>query len=318
MEFKPRLLQLSMATLLMAGLGASMAGCVLFAALFYAGGESCYSTTSGSDFDFIEMLWLSVHTFTTVGYGSTYPICTWGQVLVLLEYYLSLVLSSLVGAVFLFKFLRPDPLVRFSTNCLVLEDFDMEGDGKDKGQHLAFRVARESYYHLLDCQITLKALMRRRNGQGGIVVPLEPVLSEIHDLELWEVFHRVDETSPLYGKLDLLKMVYVRFKAFDTSYKQEVRLSHEYPSSALRLGYKFADMMKPDSTALTPTTLVDHSKLDKIDLADPLDEQSRLPSEQDGYDSSPDPSVHRPSRQVEGQKPTIFEQLGKQMGPLEA
>ena len=130
-EAIPRLLELGMSSLLMAGLLANLAGCVLFAALFFAGGEACYSTSNG--FSFSEMMWLSVHTFTTVGYGSIYPVCVWGQALVLIEHYLALVLSSLVVAVFLFKFLRPHPLVRFSESCLVIEDVDVDGDGVPDG-----------------------------------------------------------------------------------------------------------------------------------------------------------------------------------------
>ena len=183
-----------------------------------------------------------------------------------------LVLSSLVVSVFLFKFLRPHPLVRFSENCLVIDDADIDGDGINDGMHLTFRLARESYYPLLDCRATVKAVMRRRIGKGGNVVPLKLVLSEVHKLEYWEVWHAIDEESPLFGNLDLLKMIYVQVTAFDTSYKQEVRLSHEYPTSTLRMGLEFAPMIAGGFGSEVPTTFVDHSKLDRLVLSIPDDD----------------------------------------------
>ena len=46
---------------------------------------------------------------------------------------------------------------------------------------------------------------RRRVGKGGNVVPLRLRVSTMHELELWEIWHRIDETSPLLHNLDLLK-----------------------------------------------------------------------------------------------------------------
>ena len=114
--------------------------------------------------------------------------------------------------------------------------------------------------------------MRRRIGKGGNVVPLKLVLSEVHKLEYWEVWHAIDEESPLFGNLDLLKMIYVQVTAFDTSYKQEVRLSHEYPTSTLRMGLEFAPMIAGGFGSEVPTTFVDHSKLDRLVLSIPDDD----------------------------------------------
>ena len=68
-----------------------LAACVLFAAFFYAEGEACYET---DEFDFAQMIWLSVHTFTTVGFGSVFPTCAGGHLIVLAEQYVALVSSS--------------------------------------------------------------------------------------------------------------------------------------------------------------------------------------------------------------------------------
>jgi hypothetical protein len=59
--------------------------CSVFAVFFYFFGTDCFSfSIDGVDFSFHELLWLSVHTFSSVGYGSVAPICAGAQVLVLL------------------------------------------------------------------------------------------------------------------------------------------------------------------------------------------------------------------------------------------
>lgn len=106
-ELIPRLLQLRLTTMLMLGLVATFVTNFLFGAFYLACGEHCFALVSGKPFSYLEMVWLSVHTFTSVGFGSAYPTCHSAQTLVLIEYYVSLVLSAVVVALFLFKFLQP-------------------------------------------------------------------------------------------------------------------------------------------------------------------------------------------------------------------
>jgi hypothetical protein len=90
---------------------------------------------------FHRVLWLSVHTFTTIGYGSSYPTCISTEVLVFLEHYVATVMEGAFIAIFLFKFLMPRPAVRFSQKCLVAAD------------RLAIRLVRESNYQLSGCKV---------------------------------------------------------------------------------------------------------------------------------------------------------------------
>ncbi|KAL1527753.1 hypothetical protein AB1Y20_009138 [Prymnesium parvum] len=263
LEFMPRLLQLSIARLLAAGLIANISVCVLFACLFYASGESCYEV-SYARFDFTQMMWLSVHVFSTVGFGSLAPTCNSGQALILFEHYASLILSSIVVTVFLFKFLQPHPLVRFSSHLLFLDDADVEGDGVNRGPHLHFRLVRESHYPLRHCEVKVKSVLSKRVGKGVNVVPLRLRISTMHELELWDIWHKIDRTSPLFDNLALLKHVYVQLTVFDTAYAQESRINHEYGTASFKLDARFSDMVS-EVDAHRNVCYIDQSRLDLIE-----------------------------------------------------
>ena len=79
----PSLASLLLALVLYVGL------CVVFALLYYALGAACYDDDAVEGFSFGDMLWLSVHAFSSIGFGSVYPSCASGQVLVLLEAFTS-------------------------------------------------------------------------------------------------------------------------------------------------------------------------------------------------------------------------------------
>jgi len=98
---------------------------VAFAALFTLAGANCYDGLIG-EFGFVPMLWLSVHTASTIGFGS--PVvsdeCTFPQLLVLLESYVALIVSSAIGGYVFTAFIRTRPRIRFSEAILVTKRAD--------------------------------------------------------------------------------------------------------------------------------------------------------------------------------------------------
>ena len=80
-QLVPKLLELGSLTVIGLGMLMYSAWVTIFALLFFAAGEECFGLDAlVSEFNFSEMLWLSVHTFSTVGYGSTFPVCASTQV----------------------------------------------------------------------------------------------------------------------------------------------------------------------------------------------------------------------------------------------
>ena len=70
---------------------------LLFAAMFWGFGPSCYKLTD--EFSFEAMLWISTHTFSTVGFGNIAPLqtCVGAQLVVLFESFVSLLVVSTIG-----------------------------------------------------------------------------------------------------------------------------------------------------------------------------------------------------------------------------
>ncbi len=178
-EVVPWLVRQHALAVIFAGLCVYVLCALAFAAFFFALGESCFVVLIG-DFGFFEMLWLSVHTFSTVGYGSVYPTCGAGNVAVLLESYISMLVQAIVGAYVVFVFMRSRAKVRFSKHCLVSrspyttaeaytaeeEDEDAEADADAPGSaagisaftyEVNFRLVRESYTQVRDARLYLEA-----------------------------------------------------------------------------------------------------------------------------------------------------------------
>eukprot|EP00908_Phaeocystis_cordata_P003509 Transcript_1385.p1 GENE.Transcript_1385~~Transcript_1385.p1 ORF type:complete len:355 (+),score=70.39 Transcript_1385:122-1186(+) len=238
--------------------------CALFAGIYFGLGEACFATDE--EFTFAETFWLSVHTFTTVGYGSIYPTCTSGQLVVMFESYISLVVTSVMGGRILFEVMRPRSRVRFS-NVMLLDQSEC---GKPV---LTFRMARECGSLLRDAKIQVQARFVWRDASGSTQGRRETLTmrsSEFSQLEQWQVYHSIDEASPLFPLLGQLNTqltgLEVSLVAFDTSYMQEVRLYVTYNTKDLVLNAKFVDMISVRDNKGTREVTIDHAKLDLYTL----------------------------------------------------
>ena len=107
LEVISRMLSLSLGKIIVLGFLSHLFTVCLFAGLFMACGEDCYEELEEWEFDFEQMFARSVHTFTTVGYGSVYPTCSKGQLLVLFEEYWALIAQLVLGAFILLKVMTP-------------------------------------------------------------------------------------------------------------------------------------------------------------------------------------------------------------------
>ena len=248
---------------------------IFFAVLYYAAGGSCYALSS--DFSFEQMLWLSVHVFTTVGFGTDSPACAGPQLLVFFEHFVGLIDIALFTAIILSKLLQPSPMVRFSKKFLICDEAD--------GKWLTFRMVRESPYQLRDCVLSVQCgLVSRENGEvaGCSEEALKLQCSMKSNLETWFVRHRIDESSPLHEGERIQDLAYmnVTLTVFDTAFIQEVRLYHNYtPATDVVYNARF-DTMKSWEMSEAPRTSaggikavinqlehsVDHSKLDAYHL----------------------------------------------------
>jgi hypothetical protein len=211
---------------------------LLFAVMYWAFGEDCFMLSN--DFDFRQMVFLSIHTFTTVGYGTDSPgDCNGPQYLVFLEHFLGLAILSVFTAVFISQLLQPSPKVRFSDKYLIADE--------DNGKWLTFRFVRVSDYELRDAELSIQIGILKRQGAAitsckDVRLPLDNPFKS--NLDTWFVRHRIDEKSPLHGKDPKdIAFLNVTLKLFDTAFQQEVRMTKNYvPSTDCELDAEFESM----------------------------------------------------------------------------
>ena len=192
LEIISRMLSLSIGLIIVIGFLAHLTQVCLFAGLFMACGKDCFDL-GGLPFDFEQMFTLSVHTFTTVGYGSVYPTCPRGQLLVLVEEYTALIAQLVLGALILLKVMTPHASVRFATSVLI------SPCQTDSGWQLHVRLVNQSRYALVHGKAQMRMLFQDAAGSynhlkaslvaeaKALMLPGEP----------WTLRHVFDASSPI-------------------------------------------------------------------------------------------------------------------------
>jgi len=146
---------------------------VLFALLLTLPGESCYRLED--PFDFAAMMWVSVHAFSTIGFGNIAPTqsCTSAQLVILFESFISLLIHSAIGGYVVKLFMRPLSRVRFSTVALV--NHGRRRVSPDDNEHAAEMKPRVNSGEIRSQEEALKRLApdgQLANGQHGSVYRL--------------------------------------------------------------------------------------------------------------------------------------------------
>ncbi|KAL1520328.1 hypothetical protein AB1Y20_021918 [Prymnesium parvum] len=226
----PLVLQLHPALVVLCMFGVYAACCALFAAIYFAIGEECFRM-EGDEFDFNKALWLSVHTFTTVGYGSIYPVCASAHVTVLAQGFVSVLAGATIGGRLFFEVMRPASKIRFSDVFLL--------DTSGHTPSLTFRLVRESGAVLRDAHVRVQAQILTVQPDGSVSgkrveLPLRSNFFSM--LEQWQIYHDINIHSPLWSiRGDLkaqLHVIDVSLSVYDTAYMQEVRMYKSYRHTA--------------------------------------------------------------------------------------
>ena len=214
---------------------------LLFATLYWIAPGSIANTQGG----FLGAFYFSVQTFGAIGYGFMYSEGLWGNSIVVLESFVSLLFIAVLTGIVFAKFARPRAMVLFSKNALI--------EKRDGVRTLTFRVANERGNDVVEAAIRVAFMATHTSPEGK-------VLRRFHDLPLarsesplfvlsWQVFHPITEDSPLYGLTvdqmieDDMRLI-VTLTGFDGTFSQTIHARHMYWSDDLIDGHKFVDVIE--------------------------------------------------------------------------
>ncbi len=223
---------------------------MIFALLFLACGAGQIQGSIGmSEFStYWQAFFLSVHTFTTLGYGNLLPHGLAANLVATVDSFVGLILfASATGLVFA-RFSKPTAKILFSEKAIFAPYQDRVA--------FEFRLANARSNQLIE--VELKVLLSKKVGKSQDTKRRFSELKLVREkvslfpLHLTAV-HPIDDKSPLAGQtLQDLEQVDAEFivlvSAFDETFAQTVHTRTSYKCDELVWGAKFTDMFRyPDS-----------------------------------------------------------------------
>ncbi|HUA22118.1 MAG TPA: ion channel [Bryobacteraceae bacterium] len=219
---------------------------LLFAGAYLALG---IENLKGSEADlsaFQKAFFFSVHTLTTVGYGSVYPDGTWANVVAATEAASGLMVFAIVTGLLYGRFSRPTARILFSNRAVIAP--------YQEGASFQFRItnARSNVLLNLEARVIFMTV-ESTDGQlrrSFVDLPLERRTVYFFPLT-WTIVHPIDSASPLYGKTreDLARLsveFLILVQGFDDTFSQQVHAQFSYRHDELVWGAKFTPAFSVD------------------------------------------------------------------------
>lgn len=190
--------------------------------------------------EFLNCVFFSSHTLTTVGYGNLAPSGTGANFLAAFESLVGVLGFALATGLLFGRFSRPSARIGFSENVLVSPYQD--------GSSLQFRVVNRRANTLMDLQARL--LLMTVEAQGDEMRRSYSLLRLERENVLflpltWTVVHPIDSESPLWGKSadDLQRLqaeILILIKGHDDTFNQTVTARRSYRHDEIVWGNRFA------------------------------------------------------------------------------
>jgi len=220
---------------------------MLFAGLYLVIGIDNLRGNEAGLNDFAKAFFFSVHTLTTVGYGSLYPKGNLANGIAAVEAATGLMVFAILTGLLYGRFSRPTARIRFSNNALIAPYQD--------GTSLQFRItnARSNVLMNLNARVLLMTV-DSTDGQlkrSFVDLPLERRNVYFFPLT-WTIVHPIDSESPLYGKTrdDLARLsveLLILIQGFDDTFSQQVHARFSYRHDEIVWGAKFIPAFSVDS-----------------------------------------------------------------------
>ncbi len=230
----------------------------LFALIYYLDG-GVEGARPGS---YLDMLFFSVQTMATIGYGKLTPVSLLANALVSFEALFGLVALAMMTGLMFAKFSLPTARVRFSEDAVI--------SNRDGVPTLMFRMANLRANRIVEAQIHVTLTVLESTLEGDEVrrwydLAMVRDRSSLFALS-WTAQHRVTENSPLFGatpeSLESASAgVTVLLTGLDETFSQTIHARHFYTAGHIRFGKRLADIM---TFAPAGDVTVDYARFDSV------------------------------------------------------
>jgi inward rectifier potassium channel len=210
-----------------------------------------------------DAFFFSVQTLATIGYGKMVPVGRMGHLLVTLESIVGVLGIALTTGVTFAKFARPTARVRFATKLCVHD--------RDGVPHAVFRLANSRHNSIVEAQLRVSILIEIVTEEGHTIrspIDLKLVRERNASFSLsWLVRHRIDETSPFYGKdaVDRLRAqkteMFMMLSGLDDTSGQTVNARWRYTLDDIAWGARFEDILHVEGDG---TRHLNYEKFDEV------------------------------------------------------
>ena len=237
-----------------------------FGAIYFAIGTGGLNGVDGVSLSerYLQSVFFSTQTFTTVGFGRIAPVSTLANITSAFESLAGLLSFALATGLLYGRFSRPVARIIFSHHGIITSFQDMTG--------FMFRIANQRTNQLIDVSATVTLSRLEEIGNGRRV-------RRFHELDLerdrvnffhlsWTVVHPIDTRSPLFGvtkqQLDDSDAEFlIIIKAFDDTFSTTVHTRTSYKSKEVIFNGRFKPIIR---TAPDGITEIDLDKIHDYDL----------------------------------------------------
>ena len=188
-DIYPRLMGASWLATIAWAFAAYVGACLVFAGLFALNPDGVSGASSGTD-----LLWFSLQTLSTIGYGGMTPVTTWANLLVTLESFCGLAGVAVVTAILYAKFSLPAARVQFSKH-LAIHD-------RNGVPTLHLRMLNERTTPILDVNLHVGVLVEEQDGDQRFrrLVDLPLARQQVPVFAMaFTIMHELDEHSVLHA-----------------------------------------------------------------------------------------------------------------------
>ena len=235
---------------------------LIFAGLYTLGDKPIANTP---DDGLIWLIYFSIETLATVGYGDMHPQSHWGHAVATVEIFTGLSFLAVYTGLIFARFSRPTARFMFARDAVI---------GPENGkQALMIRIANERQNSISGANARLWLLRNEPDHAGAerrrfVELPLLRAENPIFALS-WTLFHVIDANSPLHkatheSLLDSEASVILTLTGVDDSSGMNLHARHTYTANQIKWQHRFADILERTADG---QVLIDYSKLHDVQPA---------------------------------------------------